>query len=359
MDVNTDITLNPLNRPTQNLGQISVKTIPTPSGTPTDDDDFEIDVTSTVELSESPDAIYHYFIASPMYAGFGDLVSPERMHFLENLRTASPALKNYLTSSDTVELIFSVGKEYDFRDIQITELGVLVRELLAGNIFLKDFPMTVSSKLGIDDIKAGKIVNELVSKSFGPIIEDVKRIQRSKFPDKVMAIQKEAQPAGLTQPMARREPVEPARPDSPQVASHGEPVESVRPLMSPVTAIPTPSQPKSIKHLDQSNPQIPPPSVRPSTPQPQQTLRPESSRPLFQSNTPGLALKERQFKIPDSGLGLQNSPPPPVNPGNFPQPHSGQSGVSTDRPKEAQRSLEEELAKVANIIDLRAKSGEK
>lgn len=171
------------------------------------------DIIGTIKLSESPDSIYHYFVASPVFAGFGNLNSPERMLFLDNLSKVSPSLKNYLTSSDTTELIFSLGKEAGCDDSQISEIGILIRDLLTGKIFIKDFSITLASKLGIDDTRAGEIANKIISRSFGPIIEDVKRIQRSKFPEKIMQLQKEGRPEGLTQ---TRPPVQASSMPGPQ-----------------------------------------------------------------------------------------------------------------------------------------------
>lgn len=190
------------------------------------------DVVSIINLSESPDSIYHYFVASPVFAGFGDFNSPERILFLDNLSKVSSSLKNYLTSSDTTELIFSLGKEAGCDDGQISEIGVLIRGVLTGKIFIKDFPTTISSNLGIDDIKAGELANKLISKSFGPIIEDVKRIQRSKFPEKIMQLQKEGRPTGLnqTKPPIQASPMPDPRQPPQTPATEVKPLEAQKSL---------------------------------------------------------------------------------------------------------------------------------
>src|SRR3990167_8900680 len=160
--------------------------------------------------------IYTYFTASPYFAGFDSYESPERKIFLSSFRSLSPSLREFLSSDTTASTIFTTGQSYNLDDNQIFTLAKAVRELLLGKIFIKDFPLTLSSKLGIDDIKAGEIANKIISKSFGPIIEDVKRIQRSKFPDKIMQMQKESRPEGLNQASAKPAPikteVEPPKP---------------------------------------------------------------------------------------------------------------------------------------------------
>ena len=276
----------------QSINQSKVK-IPVPTSAPSqpipvseDTDDIVLfDLGDNIQLSESQDSIYHYFVASPVFAGFGNLNSPERMIFLDTLSKASSPLKNYLTSSDTTELIFSLGKESGCNDSQISEIGILIRDLLTGKVFIKDFSLVVSSRLGIDDIKAGEITNNIISKSFGPIIEDVKRIQRSKFPDKIMQLQKEGRPEGLTRSEAPRLPQRP-------------------------------SEERGSTERTSANVQPPMMDIRPQPAPPQ---RPE-------------------FKIPDLVPKIE---------------------VKSQSNTGAQKSLEEELEKVANVIDLRSKLEDK
>ena len=249
-------------------------------------------------------SLYQFFIASPLFAEFTDFESPDRRIFLDQFGSLSLNLREFISSPDTATAMFSVGLSYDLEDHQISKIAGAVRELLLGKIFIKDFPITLSSKLGIDDIKEGEIANKIISKSFGPIIEDVKRIQRSKFPDKIMQMQKESRPEGLNQASAKPAPikteVEPPKPTE---------VQPQRPTLQP----PTPQQ------------------MRPSTQVPPQPQKP-------------------QFKIPD--LGQSFSSPPSKLDSVQPQ------GVNSGNGDKAQKSFEEELEKVAGVIDLRNKPKE-
>jgi len=265
---------------------------------------IKIEATNDLELSNNQDSIYRFFVASPLFAGFGDLGSPERLGFISTLNQMPPALKTYLTSSTTPETIFSTGKESNLEDGQISQLGSIIRDLIFGKLFIRDFPLVLSSRLGVADVKAGEIANKIVSRSFGPILEDIKRIQRSKFPDKISQIQKESQPAGLGQ----------KPPEAPRMAPPPQP-EQRSPLPSFGSSMPSPVRPAP------SFPQAP-------------TVKPEIRPAPLQT------------------------PPIPPRPLNAPplQPLSG-SEVKREAPP-ADKSLEEELEKVANVIDLRSKSGE-
>ncbi len=228
-------------------------------------------------------SLYQYFIASPLFAGFKDPNGNDRKIFLSQYIDFSPSLKNYLASTETATVILSTAQNYELDDGQTYQIAATIRELLTGKVFIKDFPITLSSKLGIDDIKAGEIVNKIISQSFGPIIEDLKRVQRSKFPDKIMQMQKEARPEGLNQASAKPAPiktdVEPPKPTEVQ----------------PQRSIPQPSALQQMRPIIPQGPKLPRPEV-------------ESQRP------------------PEDGNG-----------------------------NKAQKSLEEELEKVANVIDLRNK----
>jgi hypothetical protein len=289
----------------------------------------------------------------------------------------SQSLKNFLASTETATNISSVGLSYDLDDNQVSKVAGTLRELILGKIFIKDFPVTISSKLGIDDVKAGEIVNKLVSQSFGPIIEDVKRIQRSSFPDKVTAMQKEIQPTGLNQPTARPDSPQAARPDISQQAKPSAPTipEEIKnvPLTQPGVPIQSGQSPATESRIldmigtrpdvQSVRPPSIPPLVQQSKPEPipnppaQLTPKPtgQSMPPAQEARlSPRLsesgagAPQERQFKMPDLGP-INATPGQQQSTAKEGQPGQGQN---------AQKSLEEELEKVAGVIDLRAKQGE-
>ncbi|OGM99640.1 MAG: hypothetical protein A3B91_03870 [Candidatus Yanofskybacteria bacterium RIFCSPHIGHO2_02_FULL_41_29] len=250
--------------------------------------------------------IYTYFTASPYFAGFDSYESPERKIFLSSFRSLSPSLREFLSSDTTASTIFTTGQSYNLDDNQIFTLAKSVRELLTGKIFIKDFPITLSSKLGIDDIKAGEIADKLISKSFGPIIEDLKRIQRNKFPDRISQMQKETVPEKLTQPTAR-------------------PVTS-REAPTPAQALQETSDKKQTISAEPRQPFAS--SFRPP-PSPPPDLKAKSS---FQTKPePVKAPAQNVFKIPDLGQSV--------------------SPESKDKDK---KSINDELEKIANVIDLRS-----
>src|ERR1700682_2386905 len=97
-------------------------------------------------------SLYQYFIASPLFAEFSDFEGNDRKMFLDQFAALSLSLRDFISSPDTATAIFAVAFNYQLEDNQVSKIAGSVRELLLGKIFIKDFPTTLSSRLGIDDI---------------------------------------------------------------------------------------------------------------------------------------------------------------------------------------------------------------
>ena len=65
------------------------------------------------------------------------------------------------------------------------ELTRIVRDVLLGDLFIGDTSATISQKLNMDPQTAQQIRDKIVKELFAPAIEDIKKIQREKFPDRV------------------------------------------------------------------------------------------------------------------------------------------------------------------------------
>lgn len=136
-------------------------------------------------ITDSQIGTAEYFIASPFFAGFEDLKSVEYGKFLDIFETLGPYTKTYFSSPETSETIYSLGTKFELNDTEISAIASLVRDIIIGNVFIKDFPNLISSKLNIEEQKAKEIADYIISKSFQTIFEDVKKIQRTKFPQRI------------------------------------------------------------------------------------------------------------------------------------------------------------------------------
>lgn len=286
------------------------------------------------ESSQDDKDLYQYFIASPYLAGFDDLKDVKRALFLDEFKKLSLNLKNFIISGETAKTIFTAAQDAGLEENKIYQTGEIIRELVLGKIFIKELPIILGAKLLLDENKASELTNKIISQSFGPILEDIKRIQRSKFPDKIAQIQKESQPTGITQPTARPIPPRP-------VATEVGPRNEVRPQ-------PQPPPIRSVESIQPPRLEVPPqkPEVGLQK-QPEVQLQKPAPRP--------------QFKMPNLGpLDLARDKQPVVRESS-PQATAPRPDLETRtdfKSTDAQKSLEQELEKVAGVIDLRNKPKE-
>lgn len=250
---------------------------------------------------------YQYFLASPFFAELVDFDAPDTKIFIKSFCGLSIPLRDFLSSPDVAAVIISLGEKYGLQEKQITSFSKLIKDLILGKIFIKDLPVNLSSNLRIDEMKSSQLINDLVSQSFGPIIEDIKLIQRTKFPDRVMTMRETIKPPNLP---AQKPPI--LQEMRPPLSRPPLNQQQIRPVM--------PQRPSYMS----------PPTTRPPiSPQPQN--RPQFRVPNLSpfDSAQSKPLDTAQGKSLDSALNRQQG--------------------STD----IQKSLDDELEKVANVIDLR------
>ena len=78
-----------------------------------------------------------------------------------------------------------LAQTYDFSDLQSADLSRIIRDILFGDLFIGDMVVTISQKLNIDLQTAQQMSSKIINELFAPAIEDIKKMQREKFPDRV------------------------------------------------------------------------------------------------------------------------------------------------------------------------------
>lgn len=317
---------------------------------------------------ESQVTNYQYFLASPFFAGFKDPESPESKIFSGIFSELSPPLKAFLTSDETAAVLISIGQKYELEERQVSQTAQALRELVLGKIFIKDLPLVLGTKTSLDEDKSSRIVSDLVAQLFNPIVEDLKRIQRIKFTDRIMQLQKESKPAeslnqatakadvprqSLTpaQEMIKRQEIQPNQPPVSIPKPATPPPMQQAPIKPPVPPVVPDTLPKQQASQPTRPPLQMPPRPQQTTPEPKtsmppsfQPLRPPVLPPQQSKPEPSPAPQPKpQFKIPDLGQSFST-------PQNKPAVEEGGEKI-----EDIKKSLEAELEKVANIIDLRDK----
>ncbi len=127
------------------------------------------------------DELLEYINSSPFYAGFDLEEKSTRMKFLRNYEILSVKLKELLVSEITAAKVGKLSQNYHLSTNQIILLAMIIRYVIAGNLFIGDMPAQISSKLGVDQNTAVEIARTIVSQLFAPAIDDIKKLQLQKF----------------------------------------------------------------------------------------------------------------------------------------------------------------------------------
>src|SRR3989338_1927531 len=117
-----------------------------------------------------------------------DLFSPSGETFFEEyakkIAPVSVPIKNILMDNSTTDFVeANLGPAFGFSLEQKTEIMRILRDVLLGDLFIGDMIATISQKLNVDSQVAQQISTSILNELFAPAIEDIKRIQREKFPD--------------------------------------------------------------------------------------------------------------------------------------------------------------------------------
>lgn len=121
----------------------------------------------------------------------------------------TPPLLAILLDLPTMEFLAGIAEDFNLSLSQSRALSEIVGEIVLGDMFIGDTTKTVIEKLGIDTSTGQQIVSRILQELFAPAIEDIKKIQREKFPDRI----KQGSP-----------PATPARPAAPAPTSSIPPV---------------------------------------------------------------------------------------------------------------------------------------
>ncbi|MBI2062575.1 MAG: hypothetical protein HYT64_02715 [Candidatus Yanofskybacteria bacterium] len=105
--------------------------------------------------------------------------------FLQKVNTISVSIKNVLTDANTVEFIITLAEDFELTDNQSANISRIIRDTLVGDLFINDLTVTISQKLILDQDTAKQIRDKIVNNLLAPIIEEVKKLQTERSPEKV------------------------------------------------------------------------------------------------------------------------------------------------------------------------------
>lgn len=127
-------------------------------------------------------------VYSPFEVDFERLNNEERAWngFVASLNSLPEKIQTIIMSADTrVFLQYEIGEVYQLSSAQSAELSRIVRNILMGVMFSGDMVRELVARLRIDPTQAQEIKDLIVKSVFTPALEDIKKVQAQKFPDKV------------------------------------------------------------------------------------------------------------------------------------------------------------------------------
>ncbi len=125
-------------------------------------------------LSLSP-----YFVDTSTSPGFN------WENYQDKIDRLSEDLFGLLIDDATSEFIKSLTQKYVQLSVQGPDIARLIRDVVIGDVFIGDMPRELSQRLDIDHQLAREVANQIVSQLFTPVLEDLKKVHREKFPGRL------------------------------------------------------------------------------------------------------------------------------------------------------------------------------
>ena len=118
-----------------------------------------------------------------------DLFLPKPKNFFTEYTRRVLALpepvRNILMDSSTANYIEeNLGQSFGLNKEQKIEITRIIRDVLLGDISINAMASKISENLEIDSTVAYQIQSKIVNELFGPAIEDIKKLQTERFPEK-------------------------------------------------------------------------------------------------------------------------------------------------------------------------------
>ncbi len=94
---------------------------------------------------------------------------------------------NILFGEDTPTILQGISSRNNLSQDQSANLSRTIRSILLADVFIGDLPIEISKQLGISIDVSKQIANDVASQLFQSELEDIKKVQNSKFPGRLPA----------------------------------------------------------------------------------------------------------------------------------------------------------------------------
>lgn len=128
-----------------------------------------------------------YFQYSPLFVDSTEIPDLAWEKLNSKIDRLPQTLADIMADSITSEFIEGLTKKYIQLSVQGPDIARLIRDVVIADVFIGDMPQELSRRLGIDQQLAREVANQIVSQLFAPILEDLKKVHREKFPGRLPA----------------------------------------------------------------------------------------------------------------------------------------------------------------------------
>jgi len=106
--------------------------------------------------------------------------------YFKRVSSLSGPIKDLMANPSTADFIEeNLGPSFGLTPEQKTEITRIIRDVLLGDLFIGEMTQEISSRTRLAPDEAKKNVNLIISELFQPAIEDIKKLQAQKFPEKI------------------------------------------------------------------------------------------------------------------------------------------------------------------------------
>src|SRR3989338_4393313 len=125
-----------------------------------------------------------YLQFSPYFAEQDIEKNGERAGFLNLFNGLPQTVKNLVTSLDAAEKIVNIGKTFGLDEFDTEALSFAIRKIATGEVFIGKGVELIAGETGLPLERAKNVLGLVVNEVFAPALEDIKKIQTAKFPQR-------------------------------------------------------------------------------------------------------------------------------------------------------------------------------
>ena len=139
-----------------------------------------------------------YFKYSPFFVESESMPEVVWEQLQDKIEQLPPSISNLLTDFRTAEFIEFLSNSKGLSETQGQGISKIVRDVILADVYLGDMPAEISSRLNIDLNSARELANQIASQVFAPVLDDIKKVQVSRFPGRIAQT-----------PVAQQSPIQP------------------------------------------------------------------------------------------------------------------------------------------------------